>query len=602
MAIKKTVQITADSEAAIKAFEDMQKKIEELDQQVRNLNTTTESVDKSAKSVAKGFKGVGLALKAAGVGLFLKAFGMLQEIFMTNSKIVDGFTTVFNFLALSFNDFFKWVEGSVGPIRDYFKSIFNDPKQAVMDLGQAIIDNLVERFESLIEAAGFLGDAIGHLFKGEWSEAADAAKEAGKEMVDVFTGVDGSVEKISETVTEGVRALGEYTKSTWNQAEAMTNLNNQALVAEARNERLLKGYMLQAEQLRQLRDDERKTIDERIQANKDLGAVLDEQERVMRENAQLAIDNARAKLALDENNTEAQIELENALYRMLDVEETVAGFRSEYLINQMGLEREALELQDMRTEGENKVLEILKRGDAERTTNQRQRMDMERALTIETFNNEKARLQAKIEALTEGTLAHQQAMNEMEMLEAQHTNYLKSENQKRAQNDMANFQQGVQMAGAALDALLQLDTKKFGESEAEQRKAFEHQKKGQLAATAINTATAVISALATPGLTPWPVRIANALTAGIMGVAQSRKIKATQFQGGGSSGQDAGGMVARAAVTPDVNIVQAANTNKSLGRMIEQNDRPMRAYVTSQDVVSAASLERNVISNATIGK
>ena len=167
---------------------------------------------------------------------------------------------------------------------------------------------------------------------------------------------------------------------------------------------------------------------------------------------------------------------------------------------------------------------------------------------------------------------------------------------------MANFQQGVQMAGAALDALLQLDTKKFGESEAEQRKAFEHQKKGQLAATAINTATAVISALAGSALTPWPVKIANALTAGIMGVAQSRKIKATQFQGGGSSGQDAGGMVARAAVTPDVNIVQAANTNRSLGRMIEQNDRPMRAYVTSQDIASAASLERNVISNATIGK
>ena len=46
-----------------------------------------------------------------------------------------------------------------------------------------------------------------YLFKGEFSEAFDSVKEAGKETIDVMTGVDGTVDKITETVTNANKAI-----------------------------------------------------------------------------------------------------------------------------------------------------------------------------------------------------------------------------------------------------------------------------------------------------------------------------------------------------------------------------------------------------------
>lgn len=599
MSIKKTITVNAETEDAVKAIARLEKQMSDLDNQVKDISESTKDIQKSTKSAAKGFRGIGLAIKAAGVGLVLKAFSMLKDIMSSNQKVVDAATTSFNFLAIAFNDLFKFIESNVEPVRQWFKEIFENPQETLKNLGEAIKANLVERFESLIEVAGLVGKTVKHLFAGEWNEAFETAKEAGKELVDVATGVDNSVEKIADAVTTAADALVDYATTTWEAADAMTELNNQSQIAEARNERLLKGFMLQAERLRQVRDDERKTIDERIKANDDLADVLDEQERVMLENANLGVRNAKAKLALDENNVEAQVELENAMMRLLDVEETVAGFRSEQLVNEMGLQREQLELQDLRTEGENKVLEILRRGDIETETNMMKRANTERQLTITVFENERARLQSKIDSLTEGTIAHQQAINELEVLEANHTNYLRGESQKRSEQAKSFTQQSVAIAAQAFGALSEMNLKKYGEEEEEQKKAFEENKKAQISLTRVNTLTAIVSALAAPGVTPFPIKIANAATAALIGAANIKKIRQTEFQSS-EDGTDSATKAASVSVTPDINIVAASNTNSRLAQMADQNGRPMRAYVTAQDVTSAAALERNVIERSSL--
>ena len=57
-------------------------------------------------------------------------------------------------------------------------SVFTDPKQALIDLKDAIIENITNRITSLIETFGFLGSAIKKVFEGDFSGAMDSAKSA----------------------------------------------------------------------------------------------------------------------------------------------------------------------------------------------------------------------------------------------------------------------------------------------------------------------------------------------------------------------------------------------------------------------------------------
>ena len=58
---------------------------------------------------------------------------------------------------------------------------------------------------------------------------------------------------------------------------------------------MIEQYDRQAERLRQIRDDESVSIEERIEANERLGEVLNEQEIAMLKNADLVIASAANK-------------------------------------------------------------------------------------------------------------------------------------------------------------------------------------------------------------------------------------------------------------------------------------------------------------------
>ena len=59
----------------------------------------------------------------------------------------------------------------------------------------------------------------------------------------------------------------------------MLALRQEAEIAMVENDKILKTYMLEAELLRQQRDDTRLSFDERIKANQDLEKVLKKQEK-----------------------------------------------------------------------------------------------------------------------------------------------------------------------------------------------------------------------------------------------------------------------------------------------------------------------------------
>ena len=608
MAIEKNIVIGADLsglekklDELIEALKDSQKQADKTADSINDIADTTKDIGKSAensqkgiKGLGTGFKGLGVAIKAAGIGLLLQAMGILKDLFDNNQKTVDFFNTTFNTLQIAFSDFSKFINNNIGGFVGFFKDIFENPKENIIALGNAIKENLIERFDSFLEYIGFMGQALKKLFSGDFQGAAEAYKEAAKEAVDVWTGVDGTVDKIVNTTKKVVEGVVEYTKETVKQGKAMTETNKQAEIAEVRMQGLIEKYDLQAEKLRQVRDDERLSVDERIKANEDLGKVLEEQEKAMLTNAQAVLNAKARQLSIEKNNIEFQKEYMAAQNELLGVEAQVAGFRSEQLMNEMSLQRELLDIENARSETEQEINELQSQVAIEQATTMRKRLDLEEELSKKSFELENQRLMNQLNTMEVGSTMYEETINALDLLDTERFQTQQEEARKRIALEQAVQDSKVQMSQDAIGALNGLIQAFAGENEKAQKRAFMVNKAAGIANAVISTAQAVSKALAeTTDPTPTQsLRFANAAIAAATGAAQVATIARQQFNGGGDVDTNIPQGGTAPSTAPQFNIVGASGQNAIL-ESLQRN--PVKAYVVGSDVTSQQELDRNRI-------
>ena len=94
--------------------------------------------------------------------------------------------------------------------------------------------------------------------------------------------------------------------------------------------------------------------------------------------------------------------------------------------------------------------------------------------------------------------------------------------------------------------------------------------------------------------------IASILAAGISG---AKSITAGGGGGGSASGGGGGGGggTAAAPAAPSFNVVGASSTNQLAQTIGNQQQQPIKAYVVANDVTTQQSLDRNIVSSASIG-
>lgn len=618
MAIEKNIIIGADLsglekklDELIEALKDSQKQADKTADSINDIADSTKGISKNAeegkkgiKSLSGGFKGLGLAIKGAGIGILLSALSYMKELFDNNQKVVDFFNTTFNTLQVAFSDFTKWIEGSGGSkIVDYFKNIFENPKQAVADLGQAIKDNIIERFNSLMEVLGFVGSALKKFFAGDFKGALADVKEAGLEMVDVYTGVDGTVEKVVNGTKKLTGAVTEYVKGAVKQGAEMTKLNKQAELSDALNQGLIEKYDLQAEKLRQIRDDERLTIEERIKANNDLNNVLDEQEKAMLKVAQDRLNAANYQLSFAKDNVEFIKEQKAAEAELAGVQAQITGFRSEQLMNEMALERELYDLKKSQAENAQEVADIEAQAAIEAETNLFKKLELEEELNKKLYDSKLAQLESDKLLYKEGTQAYQDMVNEINVLNAERTAQEEEEGRKRTELEKEVQQAKLQLTGDAIGALNDLAQAFLGGNEKNAKAAFKINKALGIAQAVVNTSQAVTAALATANPIPGG-RFVEAGIAAATGAAQIAAIARQQFSvDGGSSGYDSNIPSAESVMTatprtPNFNVVGQSGTNAILESL---QSKPMKAYVVGGDVTTQQQLDRRKVTTASFG-
>ena len=607
MAIEKNIVIGADLsglekklDELIEALKASQKQADKTAESINDIADTTKDIGKSAedsqkgiKGLGTGFKGLGVAIKAAGIGLLLAAMDILKELFDNNQKTVDFFNTTFNTLQVAFSDFAKFISANIGGFVDFFTSIFDNPLESVKSLGTAIKDNIIERFQSMLEVLGFVGDAMAKFFTGDFKGALDSVKAAGTEMVDVLTGVDDSAKKIAEGTTKAAKAISNYVVETVKQGAAMTETNKKAEIAEVLAQGLIEKYDLQAEKLRQVRDDERFTIEERIKANNELKGVLEEQEAAMLANAQSIVDAKARQLSLDKDNIEFQKEYLAAVNELAGVQAQVAGFRSEQLMNEMALERELVDLEISKKENAQEVAEIEAEAAIEAEMNLQKQLELEEQLNQQLYEKRLEALELQKSLYNEGTQSYQDMVSEINILNAERTAQEGEEARKRRDLERQVQDAKVQMSMDAISALNDLAQAFFGDNEKNAKKAFLVNKAAGIANAVINTSQAVTKALAET-TDPSPTqsfRFANAAIAAATGAAQVMAIARQQFQASGSVDTNIQSPTAP-SMSPSFNLVGTSGQNAIL-ESLQRN--PVKAYVVGSDVTSQQQLDRNRI-------
>jgi len=597
------VELEAKTDKALKGIEKVGKEVEDLNKEVVGSNKRTEKslkgVETASKSAAGGIKAIGTTLKAIGIGLLISALATLKEMFNQNQKAVDFFNVAFETAAIVVGQVvtaFVNVYEAVAKSSENFDALGKVVSGLItlgltpLKLSFYAIKLAVQEAQLIWEKSFFGGndkETIAELTlsiletKAAFSEVAEESVKAGADIINNFG------EAITETVNIGKTAVNELgkisVKAALETAKSNVELTKSGEVAAAMQGLLYEQFDRQAEKLRQVRDEERNTIAERKKANDDLLIEIEKGEKAAINQAKIQLGIANANLTKDAKNVEYQVALIEAKKELAGIEAQFEGIRSEQKANDLALDRESIELLNLKKDGELELNNNRKQFEAEQIESELLKLERQKLNNELELEEETKRLTAKRDNYKKDTIAYQDAQNQL-------LAYQQSNGQKQTQIDKTIGKNKEKIAMDSLGAIAGLlgQNSKFGKALA-------------ITSAIRDTYTGVNKAIAQGGI--WGVVAgAGVLASGLANVKQitaSQEPAAPSFATGGGGG----GNVSTPAVPslpPAFNIVGASNTNQLADAIGSQSQQPVQAYVVSNDVTTAQSLDRNIIEGASI--
>jgi hypothetical protein len=594
MAEKIKITLEVDESGSIKVVDQLGDKLDDVKKAGEKAADGIESTTKAAKKGESTFSKLGSTIKGAfAIGGVMKILDTLASLFMENQKVVN----LLNQAMVVLQGVMNGVIEVLDPLFQGLQKVFKDPLQSVKDFGKALQENIAVRLEGLLEIIPKLGEAIGLLFEGEFSEAAKVATNAvGK----VVLGVEDTIAVVEDLGNRAVKAydtIAKSTKKAFNNREILANASHNIERLGILFQGIVEKYDLMAEQQRQIRDDETKTISERIAANNELAKVLDEGAKKEKENLQARIGLLQTQQNLLGATKERSNEILSLQQELTAVDAKYAGLKSEQLTNINALEKEGIELKKAEAEGTIEANAIISQSNADLLADTLEGFDARQKALDDEFAQRSELLNTELSQLKEGTQAYVDAVNEKKILEAQFTADSKAlaservrfigENAEAELEIEKELQQGkvdaVMGAMAGLQTLLGEDSK-YGKALA-------------VAQAIISTYQGASKALGQGGVF-GPVAAAGVIA---QGLAQVRSIMATELPDS-PMGSDGGGGSVSMPSGPSVGIIQGqmSQTSQLQAELNSQMRRPTRAYVVGQNVTTQQSLDRHILENATL--
>jgi virulence-associated protein VapD len=613
------VELEAKTNKALKGIDNVAKSVSDLNKEVVSSNKKTaeslNGIQKVTKTVTKGVKGLGTGLKALGLGLIISSLDTLKDLFSQNQKVVDLFTTAFEFAG-------QMVSQVTTAVTDIYDALTQTTDQfdalgkvisGVVTIGLTPLKLTFYGIKLAVQEAmlawenSFLGGKDEETIKQlnlsitetrtNLLDVGKAALNAGKDIVDNF---GEAVTEVGDAGKIVAKELGEVNvKSALESAKAITELKKSAELASVLNQGLIEQYDRQAEQLRQIRDDDSKSIEERIKANEELALVLDEQEVAMKKNAQIAVDAAAAELSKNKDSIELQKAYQDALNEQAGIEAQITGFRSEQQTNTNSLLKEQKEIMNEislfgKSERDKERLELQQEYDLNKELIEREVTDdaekKERLLALQTdFNTRLKEINDGFDA--EDIETKQKNTDESNRIAKEQKDF-KEEQYQKGYSDLQNI---VSIGGKKLEKVgkalaiadvVRSSVKSISETVsstgvANAKAVAASPLTGGMPFVGINTVKAALSIGST-------IASATKSIQSIKGNAKTVSPQSIPSNGGGGG----------ASVPPAFNVVGASDTNQLADAIGGQSKQPSRAYVVASDVSTAQALDRNIITES----
>ena len=571
--------------------------------------------------VVKSFKSLRVAIIASGIGALVLAVVALGQAFTRSEAGQNKFAKILGVIGSITGNLLDLL----ADLGEKLISVFTNPKEAIMSFVKLIRDNVVNRFEGLLELIPQLGKAINLLFKGEFSAAGKVATNAvGK----VVLGVEDVVEKTqqaTEATKDFIKELEREAKTAAEIADKRAKadkIERANTVERAKADREIADLRFKAEQ-RDLF-----TATERIKFLEDASAL---EEKITNQEIKAARlrfeakseENKLTKSTTEDFNEQAQLEaqligLETSKLRLQKrLQTSITTFRNE---------EKALTEAAKKASDEEAQLKIdnLRKVEAER--NKQLQKQIQEEENVSEFLTRKRNTDFENELLTlvqqydkRFELARENAELEKELFEQQRIDLqaltdkydkIAEDNQKvvddkKIADERQLQQQKVQMASEALGAISQLVTAFAGKDEEAQRRAFNINKAISIGQAIISTAQGIIAQLAVPQDALTGLNFVKAGIVAATGAAQVATISQTKFQAQGGSSPSSPSATGAAGGTgigsqaPAFNVVGQSGFNQVAQALGQQNSTPIKAFVVSGDVTSAQALENNIIDTAT---
>ena len=480
-------------------------------------------------------------------------------------------------------------------------SVFENPKQAIEDFKNLLVENITNRFNAILDTVGYVGKAIKLVFEGEFSEALDVGKKAASSLVDSFTGIPNTIDKATE-------ATKEFVKEQVNEANAAAKVADMRAKADKIERKLIVDRSKLESEIALLRlksrQEDQFTAEERKQALLDAQALEEQllsQETEyleLRRDAQV-LENTFSRSNKENLDKEAQAiaEVNRVVARRAD-----AARSTQRELNRVSKEIERDEAAKAKAEQEKidaavkKEEERLAAIDKIKQDYLIKEQDREAQTALQKVELEESRKLAELERLNATEEEKQSIRDYYAKLKIDAENADTQASIELSNKEADAKRQNLAAVGNALSNFASLVGEQTGAGKA-----------AAIAATLISTyqsAQDSYKSLAGIPIVGPALGAAAAAVAVASGFKQIQAIKATKVpkeRGASNVSAPGGASFTAAAQAPQFNVVGGGATNQLAGLLADETQKPVKAYVVSSEVSTGQALDRNIVESATLG-
>ena len=562
-------------------------------------------------------KSVKVAVAATGIGLLLIAITSLFQYFNKTERGAQALRIASAALGAVMDTLLDVVI-KVG--ETIFRA-FTEPQKVFEEFSASIKTYVIDQITNIFDGLGLLGSAIQKVFSGDLDGALKDAEDGAKSLAEGFLKLN-PVTGVMIAITEGAIELGKEIANDASEAAKLAGAMNKVKVAErelgverAKTLKIIAEARLAAE-------DETKSAEERLEKIKEAAELEGNltAKELANEEEKLRIMKAQAELSETGEETLQAIADQEAKVSQVQLTSLNLNRRLKTELN--SLEREIETEREKRATDEQKrleeankqelkILEQLKETrialiqDEQAQKEEKVKLDLEKKLArIEGDSANEIELRKNLQAIADQEISEiQKEFKDKELAALEESAKKKKDiNDKEVADTKAAElaktklrQDGLSAAGSVLGALDQLITASGSNS----KQALALQKTLAVAQIAIDTAKAIVGAIAQAQSVPYPgnlVAIATGVAAVIAGIASAVTTLNSADVGGASAAQPQAPQVTSAPA-----VQQATAGTTELGGAEQAQLAPIQAFVVETEVTGNQNNVNQIESQANFG-